>query len=289
MKIALDTNIFKALDTIEMVYLIADWGYQYIKQSPHIKINPYYRYPKASRELLDKYKKALKKTNIAISSFSACYRWSGPTEDERQIAVQNWKRLIVIACEMEVNVITSELLGMNTNSEQCEAMWYKSMHELIPILEQNNIRIDIMTHPHAFCDTHESTLDLIKSLHSDNVGYLFRPESYYESVHCYDLLKYANNDLSHIELPYADHPHYISNKYIQQERINFDEFFNLLKKINFPHKNKKVNGDSIITVSISDYSNPIDIQAIKIREDIEQKILNTQTFLLEKIAKNHHI
>lgn len=230
MKIAFDTNVFKTIDIIEMVYLIADWGYQYIKQSPHIKINPNYRYPKASRELLNKYKRVLNKTNTAISSFSASYRWSGPTEDERQIAIQNWKRLIVIACELEVNVITSELLGTNTNSEQCEGMWYKSMNELIPILEQNNIRIDIMTHPYAFCDTHESTLDLIKSLHSDNIGYLFRQENYHESVHCYDLIKYANDDLSHIELAFLEQPCYVSNKYIQHEESNFKDFFNLLKK-----------------------------------------------------------
>lgn len=162
------------------------------------------------------------------------------------------------------------------------------MNELIPILEQNNIRIDIMTHPYAFCDTHESTLDLIKSLHSDNIGYLFRQENYHESVHCYDLIKYANDDLSHIELAFLEQPCYVSNKYIQHEESNFKDFFNLLKKINFFKQNKKVCGDPIITISISDHSNPIDIKAIKIREDIEKKILNMQTFLLEKITKNCH-
>lgn len=288
MKIAFDSNVFKALDTVEMVHLIADWGYKYIKQSAHPKINPCYRYPKASRETIAQYKKALNSTKTAISSFSAHYRWSGPTEDERQIAVYNWKRLIEIANEMEVNVITSELLGLTIHSEQCEAMWYRSMNELLPILKKNDIRIDIVTSSSAFCETDEGTLDLVKSLHSDNVGYLFHPVQHGDSTNYHHLLRYADEDLSHVELSYSNHSYYTSYQYIQPEKLNFNNILQLLNKMNFANKNKKMGGDPIITVSILDHQSSLKHQAINIREYIEQHLVNQKSFLLEKIAKNYH-
>ena len=97
MKIAFDVDVLaKQMDINRMVHQVADWGYKYIEQSPHPRINPFYKHPLFSKECEMEYRKALKETGVEISSFIVVYRWSGPTEEQRKFAVSNWKKMIQI-------------------------------------------------------------------------------------------------------------------------------------------------------------------------------------------------
>ena len=69
---------------------------------------------------------------MEISSFIVVYRWSGPTEEQRQMAVANWKRIIQIAVDMGVPVINTELSGDPNQAEICNGIWFRSMEELLP-------------------------------------------------------------------------------------------------------------------------------------------------------------
>lgn len=48
---------------------------------------------------------------VFLSDFIVVYRWSGPTEEQRKMAVANWKRMIEIAVDMGVPVINTKLSG----------------------------------------------------------------------------------------------------------------------------------------------------------------------------------
>ena len=51
MKIAFDVDVLaKQMSIRDMVYKVADWGYKYIEQSPHPRINPFYKHPLFSKE-----------------------------------------------------------------------------------------------------------------------------------------------------------------------------------------------------------------------------------------------
>ena len=77
MKIAFDVDVLaKQMDINRMVHQVADWGYKYIEQSPHPRINPFYKHPLFSKECEAEYKKALRETGVEISSFIVVYRWS---------------------------------------------------------------------------------------------------------------------------------------------------------------------------------------------------------------------
>ncbi len=105
MKIAFDVDVIKHLPITQMVRQVSEWGYKYIEQSPHPRINPFYKHPKAGRETMQEYKRALQNYGVEISSFIVVYRWSGPDEERRRAAVTNWKRMIEIAVDMGVQVI----------------------------------------------------------------------------------------------------------------------------------------------------------------------------------------
>ena len=93
MKIAFDVDVLaKQMSINDYVHKVADWGYKYIEQSPHPRINPFYKHPLFSKECQQEYKQALKETGVEISSFIVVYRWSGPTEEQRQHAVANWMK-----------------------------------------------------------------------------------------------------------------------------------------------------------------------------------------------------
>ena len=59
MKIAFDVDVLaKQMSINDYVHKVADWGYKYIEQSPHPRINPFYKHPLFSKECQQEYKQA---------------------------------------------------------------------------------------------------------------------------------------------------------------------------------------------------------------------------------------
>lgn len=292
MKVAFDVDVIKELPVTDMVRQVAEWGYKYIEQSPHPRINPFYKHPKASREVMTEYKRALQTYGVELSSFIVVYRWSGPDELRRQAAVKNWKRIIEIAAEMGVQVINTELSGTPDEPEICEEMWYRSMEELLPIIEREGIRVEIQSHPWDFCELNDETADLVKSFRSDNLTYLYSaPHTFFYDKGKGDvasMLNYAGQDLSHVLL--ADTwNHTLTNRYILNPpgvnatihqhmglgmgEVDFDGIFRTLREMDFANRKFKVGGESIITASLFGYPDKIHEQAIETRERIERELL----------------
>ena len=48
------------------MYKRQEWGYKYIEQSPHPQINPFYKHPRASREIMAEYKHCLLYTSTRL-------------------------------------------------------------------------------------------------------------------------------------------------------------------------------------------------------------------------------
>ncbi|MFM1263001.1 sugar phosphate isomerase/epimerase [Yersinia enterocolitica] len=292
MKIAFDVDVIKDLGITNMVRQVAEWGYDYIEQSPHPQLNPFYKHPKAGREVVAEYKKALKETGVEISSFIVVYRWAGPLEVRRQAAVTNWKRMIEIAIEMGVSVINTELSGDPNEPEVCEEMWYRSMEELLPIIEREGIRVEIQSHPWDFCEENNETADLVKSLRSDNVKYLYSvPHTFFYDKGKGDvasMLKYAGEDLSHVliadTMNHTKHCRYIVNPPgvdavihqhigIGEGEVDFPTLFQTLRDMDFANRTFKVGGESIITTSLFGYPEKMVHQVVATRERIERELL----------------
>ncbi|MHA3661916.1 sugar phosphate isomerase/epimerase family protein [Yersinia enterocolitica] len=292
MKIAFDVDVIKDLGITNMVRQVAEWGYDYIEQSPHPQLNPFYKHPKAGREVVAEYKKVLKETGVEISSFIVVYRWAGPLEARRQAAVTNWKRMIEIAIEMGVSVINTELSGDPNEPEVCEEMWYRSMEELLPIIEREGIRVEIQSHPWDFCEESNETADLVKSLRSDNVKYLYSvPHTFFYDKGKGDvasMLKYAGEDLSHVliadTMNHTKHCRYIVNPPgvdavihqhigIGEGEVDFPTLFQTLRDMDFANRTFKVGGESIITTSLFGYPEKMVHQAVATHERIERELL----------------
>ncbi|MEM6161229.1 sugar phosphate isomerase/epimerase family protein [Erwinia sp. P6884] len=293
MKIAFDVDVIRDMGITKMVHQVADWGYKYIEQSPHPQINPFYKHPKASRETIAEYKNALRETGLEISSYIVVYRWSGPDEARRQAAVRNWKRMIEIAVETGVQVINTELSGTPNEPEICEEMFYRSMEELLPIVEREGIRIEIQSHPWDFCEENNETADLVKSFRSENVKYLYSvPHTFFYDKGKGDvksMLEYVGSDLSHVlvadTMNHTKHCRYIVNPPgvdatihqhvgVGEGEVDFTTLFQTLREMDFANRSWKVGGESIIASSLFGYPEKMKYQAVETRELIERELLN---------------
>lgn len=293
MKIAFDVDVLaKQMDINRMVHQVADWGYKYIEQSPHPRINPFYKHPLFSKECEAEYRKALAETGIEISSFIVVYRWSGPTEIQRQHAVANWKKIIEIAVNMGVSVINTELSGDPNQQEICNGMWFKSVEEILPIAEREGIRIEIQSHPYDFCELNNETVDMVKSFRSDNLTYVYSaPHGFFYDKGKGDvrsMLKYAGDSLSHvlfadtmnqtIDCRYIVNPPGVDATIHQhlglgEGEVDFDGIFETLRGMDFANKKFKVGGDAISCVSLFGYPEKMSVQAVEARERIEKELL----------------
>lgn len=294
MKIAYDVDVLakQGMSITEMVHTVADWGYKYIEQSPHPRINPFYKHPLFSRELEAEYRKALKDTGTEISSFICVYRWSGPTEVQRQHAVENWKSLIKIAVNMGVQVINTELSGDPHQPEICNGMFFRSVEELLPILEREGIRVEVQSHPYDFCELNDETCDMVKHFRSDHLTYCYSsPHGFFYDSGKGDVrhhLKYAGDDLTHVlfadtrnqtlDCRYIVNPpgtDAVVHQHLApgQGDVDFDGIFETLREMDFANKTFKVGGESIACVSLFGYPDNMAKEAIETRELIEKELL----------------
>lgn len=304
MKIAFDVDVLaKQMPIRDYVHQVADWGYRYIEQSPHPRINPFYKHPLFSEECQKEYKQALRETGVEISSFIVVYRWSGPTEEQRQHAVANWKRMIEIAVDMGVPVINTELSGDPNQPEICNGMWFKSMEELLPIIEREGLRVEIQSHPYDFCESNDETCDMIKSFRSKHLGYVYSaPHGFFYDQGKGDvrhMLQYAGDELTHVlfadtfnqtlDCRYIVNPPWLNGRgqadvtihqhlMMGEGDVDFPGIFETLREMNFAGKQltpnpPKVGGDTIACVSMFGFPEKMNEQAPAARERIERELL----------------
>ncbi len=174
MRIALDpTPLHHTHSFLEFPRVAAELGYEWIQLTPHVDFMPFFRYPRADRELIAATKKAARTAGVGISSLLPVYRWSWPEEPQRQAAVRNFRRLIEIAVELDVRVINTEFSGRPERSEDSEAAFFRSMEELLPIIEREGLRVNIDPHPDDFVEEGHEAVRIVRALDSVHVGFVY--------------------------------------------------------------------------------------------------------------------
>jgi myo-inositol catabolism protein IolH len=174
MKIAFDpTPLHSTHDFLDFPRVTAELGYEWIQLTPHVDFMPFFRYPRVDRGLIAATKMAVSDAGIGISSLLPVQRWSWPDEPEREAAVRNWKRIIEIAVELDVRVINTEFSGRPERAEASEAAFQRSMEDLLPLFEREDIRVNIDPHPDDFVENGLEAVRIIRGLDSDHVGFVY--------------------------------------------------------------------------------------------------------------------
>ena len=173
-KIALDPTPFHHdLDLLEFPRKVADLGYEYLQLTPHRDFIPFHRHPKADDDLVDAFAAACVDAGVQVASVLPVLRWSGPDRETRETAVKQWKRVIEITKRLGVDTINTEFSGRPERAEDSESQFYWAMEELLPIIEDADLRVLIDPHPDDFVEDGLEALRVIRGLNSKNIGFVY--------------------------------------------------------------------------------------------------------------------
>lgn len=271
MKLAYDPSMFRDnMSFHEMIEKTARLGYKYIELSPRQDFIWFYQYPKVNSAMIKNVKTWLRDAGVELSSVLPVQQWSSPDEQERQAAVRNMKRTIEITSELGVDTLNTEFSGDKFNPVASEGQWYKSMEELIPEFEKNNIKLEIQAHPNDFIESSSEAAKLIRSLDLDWVSQVWcSAHAFYSDGGIGDVtkqLRESQDVLTHILI--ADTLNYKSNfglRYIinppeapvtihqhlnpGEGEVDFDAMYKTLNEIGF---------DGIVTNNVFAWPDRVD-------------------------------
>jgi myo-inositol catabolism protein IolH len=264
MKIALDPYMHRHLPLEQLGPLAARLGYEWIELSPRGDFFEWFKAPRVYPGRIKSVKKSLKDSGVGIASLLPMYRWASSDEDERQAAVRHWKRAIEIAVEMEVDTMNSEFgrgphpdkgtcYSCHTGSmiEACEDAWWRSIEELLPVLEKESINLHIEPHPEDWVETVQPSVDIIRTVNSPRVKFLYcSPHTFYfgddvkamirecadvlAHVHVADTFNHkASSGLRYIINPPGSAARVHQHLDIGQGEVPWDDFFGTLAEVGF--------------------------------------------------------
>lgn len=263
-KIALDPTPFHSTHSLlEFPALAADLGYKYLQMTPHPDLIPFFNHPKGDDDLVKQLKKAVKDAGIEIASTLPVLRWSGPDEDAREAAVRYWKRVIRITADLGVDTIGTEFNGRPERAEESERAFYRSMEELVPIIEKEGIKVFIDPHPDDFVENGLAAWRVIRGINSKNFGMVYvashtfhmgnQPAEILEVakgrvgiVHMSDTMDHtASHGLRYITNPPGNAVRVHQHLRIGAGDVNFDQMFQGLKANGFLDNSNSVLCSSV--------------------------------------------
>ncbi|WP_426989773.1 sugar phosphate isomerase/epimerase family protein [Pseudarthrobacter sp. Y6] len=264
MKIALDPTPFHhSHSLLEFPQLVADLGYKYMQLTPHPDFIPFFNHPKADDALVRQLKNACADAGIEIASVLPVLRWSGPDEDAREAAVRYWKRAIQITVDLGVRQINTEFNGRPERAEESERAFYRSMEELLPIIEREGLHVAIDPHPDDFVEQGVAALRVIRGVNSPNVGMVYvashtfhmqdDPEAIMQAagerlrvVHVSDTMNHhASHGLRYITNPPGNAVRVHQHLRLGDGDVDWDEFFGGLSENGFLDRDDSVMVSSV--------------------------------------------
>jgi len=264
MKIALDPYMIRHLSLPELCRATAELGYDQIELSPRSDFLDWWVMPRATKERMAGFRKALKEHGVGLATLQPMYRWASPFEDERQWAVRCWKKAIEVAIEMGCDTLISEFgrgaspersvgerPGANTR-ELCEAAWFRSMDELLPIFEREGLTLSVEPHPEDWVEQLQPAADIVKNIGSKalKLSYI-APHTFYYGDDMAAMIREAAPVLAHVrvadtfnhkkssQLRYIVNPPGSSQIRVHQHldmgqgEIDWDLFFQTLAEVKF--------------------------------------------------------
>lgn len=243
--------MFRRVPLTDLPALAADLGYSRIELSPREDFLPFFVHPRAGREQIAAFRKALSAAGVQVCSVLPLYRWSSTDEAERQAAVRYWKRAIEIAVDLGVDTMNSEFNGRPEAPAASEAQFWRSMEELLPVFGREGVRLVLEPHPDDFIEDGRAAIDLIRGIDSNLVSFLYcAPHTFHQGGDIAGIMRYAGAMLTHVHMADSfDHRASSGLRYIVnppgsparvhqhldigQGEVDWDIFFSTLGDIRF--------------------------------------------------------
>lgn len=285
-RIALDPTPFHhSHSLLEFPRVAAGLGYEWLQLTPHADFIPFFNHPKADDDLVRQMKKACQDAGVGIASTLPVLRWSSPDEDAREAAVRYWKRVIQITVDLDVQLIGTEFSGRPELAEESERAFYRSMEELLPIIEREDLTVCIDPHPDDFVENGLAAWRVIRGANSPNLGMVYVASHTFHMqeapldilsaagsrlgiVHVSDTMDHtASHGLRYITNPPGNPVRVHQHLKVGDGDVDWEELFAGLKKIGFLDRD-----DAVLCSSVFAENQTNSATAVYQRETIEKLI-----------------
>jgi myo-inositol catabolism protein IolH len=251
MRIALDPQMLRTTPLLELPDVVAGMGYEWMELSPREDFIPFFKHPRVDLATVRAFRSKLVDAGVGVTSLLPVMRWSGPGEVEREAAVRYWKRAIEICVELGVDTMNSEFNGRPEAPELAEAMFWRSMEELLPVFEREGVKLALEPHPDDFIELGHPAVDMVRGIDSPYVSFLYcLPHTFHQGDDAAGIIAHAGDLLTHVHVADSmDHTasdglRYITNPpgnpirvhqhmEIGRGDVDFDEAFAALAGIDF--------------------------------------------------------
>jgi len=214
MKLSIDTSLMSGLSVDETLESISKLGYRYVEVGL-----AHYLPHEASDEETRAFDRALSNHNVRLAALFGTYPVSYPEDEIRQTGVQQFQTAIGRARELGCNLLVAELMGDAERHVECAEAFKRSMAELLPTLEQNKTTLCFEAHPGDFIERNRFAVDLIRSLQTSRVRYLYCvPHSFILGENIQEMIEYSRDILGYVHLADSFRPErtFFSGRYFPQ-------------------------------------------------------------------------
>jgi myo-inositol catabolism protein IolH len=97
--------------------------------------------------------------------------------------------------------MNSEFNGRPENQPASEGQFWRSMDELLPIFERENIQLRLEPHPDDFIEDGREAVDMIRAINHPNVTFLYcAPHTFHMGGDMAGIMEYAGELLTHLHV-----------------------------------------------------------------------------------------
>ena len=201
MRIALDPAMLATDRPESVISAVAEAGYRYVEFSNRDDVIGAFGPVRASRPELEALRLAARTAGVEFISVAVIQAWSDPDEEIRSRAVAWWREGIRAAVELGCGRINTELSGDPARPEASAISFRRSLDELMPTLEREDIELVVEPHPHDFVETLVGAIELIESVGSSRLRYLHCiPHTFYLGGTAASQVEYARDRFDHLHV-----------------------------------------------------------------------------------------
>ncbi|GAA1641252.1 MULTISPECIES: sugar phosphate isomerase/epimerase family protein [Brevibacterium] len=189
MKLAYDpTPLHHTHRLLDFAAATADLGFEHMQLTPHPDFATHFRYPKMDRDLIARFARSVDAAGITVPALLPVQRIAWPDEAKREAAVRNFLRVIEIAVDLGVETINTEFSGRPESFEESEESFYRSMDEILPVIERERLRLNFDPHPDDFVEDGHEAWRVLRGLDSEAIGFVYVAPHTFHYGDCLDTL-----------------------------------------------------------------------------------------------------
>ena len=193
-RIAFETSLLRSLPLDKALEEISRCGYENIEIGlAHFKLTD------CTEDDVRSLKQTLSRYNLGVGAFCGIYPLSYPEEEVRLVGVEQFGKAIDIVDNFDCKLIVSELNGDMDHRQESQRAFERSIGELIPKLEKSDATLCFEAHPGDFLESNTLAVDLIKSIGSKHLKYLYcAPHSFILGRDVTEMIEYSKDVLGYV-------------------------------------------------------------------------------------------